>query len=388
MAGFLFPFLAVLFIAASANPMTNEQESRLQIINAENNVLEAIFFIAETGIRIYGDSSSITVTSMSNNEVLMSGSAPSDSSRLYRVLDSNFLQEKTTGENGEPIKHQFIVPESLIDRVKEDIKTRKEQRITSQLTEQSASEVRTAEEQAFLRLFSRHEISLIRPAAKALGRAGVMGYENRGALYFYGIATALGKALHRQNMDSSGNWEGSGDATDMGRRKRQFIDDPLPDFPTDFPIIPTNRPTSRPWHICWWPWSYPPSRPRQCQISPLSSIFLGRRSIQQQEHMQPQKRLTLAPGCRCCSCSHTICRTGICIPGTRLCNGMCPDWLNCYGRCGGEPGCTECIREMCGTCCYQKGCYDHDMCCEDRGYMSGPCMYLFDFDCTEGYTCW
>ena len=369
MAGFLFPILAVLFIAASANPMTNEQESRLQIINAENNVLEAIFFIAETGIRIYGDSSSITVTSMSNNEVLMSGSAPSDSSRLYRVLDSNFLQEKTTGENGEPIKHQFIVPESLIDRVKEDFKTRKEQRITSQLTEQSASEVRTAEEQAFLRLFSRHEISLIRPAAKALGRAGVMGYENRGALYFYGIAMALGKALHRQNMNSSGNWEGSGDATDMGRRKRQFIDDPLPDFPTLTPPHPCNYcPILRP-------------RPWQCQISPLSSIFLGRQSTQQQG-------LLLAPGCRCCSCSDTICRSGTCIPGTRLCNGMCPDWLNCYGRCGGEPGCTECIREMCGTCCYQKGCYDHDMCCEDRGYMSGPCMYLFDFDCTEGYTCW
>jgi hypothetical protein len=377
MAGFIFSFLAVLFIAASANPTTNEQESRLQIINAENNVLEAIFFTAETGIRIYGDSSSITVTSMSNNEVLMSGSAPSDSSRLYRVLDSNFLLEKTTGENGEPIKHQFIVPESLIDRVKEDIKTRKEQRITSQLTGQSASEVRTAEEQAFLRLFARHEISLIRPAAKALGRAGVMGYENRGALYFYGIAMALGKALHRQNMDTSGDWEGSGDATDMGRRKREFIDDPRPDFPTN-----------RPRHICWWPWFYPPSRPRQCWISPISSIFLGRRSTQQQEHMQPQKRLTLAPGYRCCSCSDEICRTGFCIPGTRLCNGMCPDWLNCYGRCGGEPGCTECIREMCGTCCYQKGCYDHDLCCEDRGYMSPPCMFLFDFSCTEGYTCW
>ncbi|CAI8007659.1 hypothetical protein GBAR_LOCUS5321 [Geodia barretti] len=201
MAGFLLPFLAVLFIAASANPITYEQEGRLHIINAGNNILEAIFYTEETGIGIYGDNSNITIISMSDNEVLLSGSAPSDSSRLYRVLGTNFLQQTTTGENGEPIKHQFIVPESLIDRVKEGIKTRKEQRITSQLTGQSETEAKTAQALSLMRLFTRREISLIEPAAKALGRAGVMGYENQGALHFYGVAMALIKAQDPQNTE-------------------------------------------------------------------------------------------------------------------------------------------------------------------------------------------
>ena len=363
------PMLIVALIIAasvSANPITYGQEGHLQLINAENNVLEAIFIHTEGGIRIYGDNSSITIASMSNNEVLMSGSAPSDAFRLYRVLESNFLQHTTTDENGQRRKFQFIVPESLADRAKEDLKTRKEQRITSQLTEQSAAEVQTAEEQAFMRLFARQELSLIRPAAKALGRAGVMGYENRGALLFYGIAMALGKAQHQQNVESSGNWEGSGESTGMGRRKR-FL---------HHPTIPPIGPP------CFM-WGTSPFtvrlRPAQCCRSPFTTTFIGKRSTHLQEY-------TPLRGNRRCSCRDMICSTGICIPGTIMCNGMCPDWRNCYGMCGGG-GCTECIREMCGTCCYQKGCFDHDRCCEAGGYMSFDCMYLFDFECTRGFVC-
>ena len=393
------PMLIVALIIAasvSANPITYGQEGHLQLINAENNVLEAIFIHTEGGIRIYGDNSSITIASMSNNEVLMSGSAPSDAFRLYRVLESNFLQHTTTDENGQRRKFQFIVPESLADRAKEDLKTRKEQRITSQLTEQSAAEVQTAEEQAFMRLFARQELSLIRPAAKALGRAGVMGYENRGALLFYGIAMALGKAQHRQNVESSGNWEGSGESTGMGRRKR-FLG--MPTIPPILQVPPCFMWGTSPFMVR--------ERPPQCSRSPFTTTFIGKRSTQLQEHTPLQKRLSIMrgywccrspftttqlqeyrplPGNRCCSCRDMICRTGICIPGTTMCNGMCPDWLNCYGMCGGG-GCTECIREMCGTCCYQKGCFDHDRCCEARGYMSFSCMYLFDFECTRGFVC-
>ena len=54
MAGLLLAFSAALFLAASANPITYEQEGHLRILNAENNVLEAVFFTGATGIRIYG----------------------------------------------------------------------------------------------------------------------------------------------------------------------------------------------------------------------------------------------------------------------------------------------------------------------------------------------
>ena len=127
MAGFI---LALLFTSASSNPITLKQEVYLQIINAENGVLEAVFFTNATGIRISCDHSSISITSMTNDEVLMSGCAPSNSSRRHRVLGSNFLQETTTDENGERRKHQYIVAESMVDQTKEESEaTRKEQRI-------------------------------------------------------------------------------------------------------------------------------------------------------------------------------------------------------------------------------------------------------------------
>ena len=316
MAGFLLPFLAVLFIAASANPITYEQEGRLHIINAGNNILEAIFYTEETGIGIYGDNSNITINSMSDHEVLMAGSAPSDSSRLYRVLGTNFLQQTTTGENGEPIKHQFIVPESLIDRVKEGIKTRKEQRITSQLTGQSETEAKTAQALSLMRLFTRREISLIEPAAKALGRAGVMGYENQGALNFYGVAMALIKARDPQNTSGYGSGE--------------YIDG----------HELHNRRIKRGW---WW-WSPSP-----------------------------------------CSRSNSDCDTGTCVRGTPSCNGKCADEPDCVGRCG--PGCWWCWSFVCGDCCYNHGCYEHDICCGgNNGYFSFGCAIPIGFSCS-GYSC-
>jgi hypothetical protein len=319
MAGFLLPFLAVLFIAVSANPITYEQEGRLHIINAGNNILEAIFFTEEMGIGIYGDNSNITIISMSDHEVLLSGSAPSDSSRLYRVLGTNFLQQTTTGENGEPIKHQFIVPESLIDRVKEDIKTRKEQRITSQLTGQSETEAKTAQALALMRLFTQREISLIEPAAKALGRAGVMGYENQGALHFYAVAMALIRAQDPQNTEGSGG---------------EYIDG----------HELHNRRTKRGW---WWsPPTVPPSKVR-------------------------------------CTRSNSNCNPGRCISGTS-CNGKCADEPNCVGRCG--PGCWWCWSWFCGDCCYNHGCYEHDICCTT--YLSFGCAIPIGFSCTAGYTCY
>ena len=325
MAGFLLPFLAVLFIAASANPITYEQEGRLHIINAGNNILEAIFYTQETGIGIYGDNSNITIISMSDNEVLLSGSAPSDSSRLYRVLGTNFLQQTTTGENGEPIKHQFIVPESLIDRVKEGIKTRKEQRITSQLTGQSETEAKTAQALALMRLFTRREISLIEPAAKALGRAGVMGYENQGALNFYGVAMALIKAQDPQNTEGSGH--GSGEYID-GHELH-------------------NRRTKRGW---WWPTQAP----------------------------------TLPPSRVRCRDSDSICDAGTCIRPAPSCNGQCADGPNCEGRCG--PRCGWCWSWFCNDCCYNHGCYQHDICCGIHGYLSVECIVTIGFSCS-GYSC-
>ena len=234
----------ILSTAVSAYPIAYNREGQLQILNAQPPVLEAIFFTTETGIRLYSDNSSLILTSMSDDEVLLPGRVASDSSKLYNMMGTNFLQHTTTDENGQPTKHNFVVPESEVGQIKDDIEARKEQRVTSRLRAGSETEVKTAEELAFQRLFSRPEIGLIEPAAKALGRVGVMGYENKGALVFYGTAMVLIQAQTRNGENGSGSGGDGGEADSVEHSmqdKRQIV------FPTlnPDPLLP------RPQGICW-----------------------------------------------------------------------------------------------------------------------------------------
>lgn len=224
MAGIIVGFSAALFIAVSANPATYDKDDRLNIINAEDNVLEATFFTAEAGIRIYGDESSITISSMSNNEVLMSGSKPSESTKYYRVLESHFLEQTTINENGERRKSQFILPESFVDQAKEDIRTKNEQRIISQLAGISEMEVQTTQALALQQLLDRQDILLIESAAQALGRADVRGYENKGALNFYGVAMAVARVKRAdRNENKFGGETGNKYETNTSPRSQRSL---------------------------------------------------------------------------------------------------------------------------------------------------------------------
>lgn len=58
----------------------------------------------------------------------------------------------------------------------------------------------------------------------------------------------------------------------------------------------------------------------------------------------------------------------------------CPVGSNCKGMCG--PRCL-CVRNFCGTCCYYRGCWDHDTCCEIFGYLHYSCALVFPFNCAR-----
>lgn len=58
----------------------------------------------------------------------------------------------------------------------------------------------------------------------------------------------------------------------------------------------------------------------------------------------------------------------------RCTTGYCPDRYHddgCVGMCG--LGCW-CWRFVCGDCCRQQGCYEHDRCCEACGFFSSACL--------------
>ena len=62
------------------------------------------------------------------------------------------------------------------------------------------------------------------------------------------------------------------------------------------------------------------------------------------------------------------------------------NYRNCKGLCG--PRCT-CWRQVCGDCCFHRGCFDHDVCCARHGYLSVECVNfrLFSFECDKPYYC-
>lgn len=61
-----------------------------------------------------------------------------------------------------------------------------------------------------------------------------------------------------------------------------------------------------------------------------------------------------------------------------------PNGDDCLGLCGA--GC-KCWKFVCGDCCFNQGCYEHDLCCgTEEGYLYEYCtrVYKHDFSCS-GY---
>ena len=54
-----------------------------------------------------------------------------------------------------------------------------------------------------------------------------------------------------------------------------------------------------------------------------------------------------------------------------------PKRNNCFGMCG--KGCW-CWKWVCGDCCWHRGCYEHDRCC-DHSFISTYCLTPIGFSC-------
>lgn len=70
------------------------------------------------------------------------------------------------------------------------------------------------------------------------------------------------------------------------------------------------------------------------------------------------------------------------------CADTCPPCQDdkCIGMCGN--GCT-CWRWVCGDCCWNKGCYYHDLCCM-TSWVQTRCLFpmvVYRFRCDEYYKC-
>ena len=60
------------------------------------------------------------------------------------------------------------------------------------------------------------------------------------------------------------------------------------------------------------------------------------------------------------------------------------NYPNCRGLCGRK---CSCWWWVCRNCCYNRGCYDHDVCCNKRGFSHYRCLFPHDLQCNKKYTC-
>ena len=66
------------------------------------------------------------------------------------------------------------------------------------------------------------------------------------------------------------------------------------------------------------------------------------------------------------------------------CGDRCPVGSGCLGMCG--KSCKSCWYYLCGDCCRHEGCYQHDLCCDKKGFFHWRCLFPFHFSC-DSYVC-
>ena len=60
-----------------------------------------------------------------------------------------------------------------------------------------------------------------------------------------------------------------------------------------------------------------------------------------------------------------------------------PIGADCLGLCGKG---VHCWSWVCGDCCFHQGCYEHDVCCKEHGFISWGCLSVWKFSCKR-YSC-
>ena len=307
--------------------MYTRDKQGLAIIESNNDKIEGLYHGTSGGIRFVSQQKngrqSLSITS-ANGAPIFVAEKPQDSSVMVMSLGNTKLVSEANhpAENGRRYP-DYVVPQAFHNHLPHVLRQKEIPRAVMQYFDGRSANV--TRQRAVEDLVSRGDADLIVEAAKALGRAGVMGYENPAALQFYVLAMRLDKIKEQVRMRTQ--------AMDV-KKVNNF----------GRPVLQAAEPHYR---------SFPRPLPHALNNKPYSGNI--------------QKRQT------CSECT----------------TGRCPyygDRSNeCLGMCGKE--CT-CWSWLCGDCCVHQGCLEHDQCCNEEGFWSLGCLFAapFSFSCTS-YSC-
>lgn len=215
--------------------MISLNDERLEIVYYKSRQ-EAIHVISE--VRNKGETVHISITSL-DGRVIFSVDRPSYSTALWSFAGSEFLLVNETQQ--QPVS--YYVPPQYSDPLKNAVNRKKRLRpsLINHLDHDGVNETGRNKIEEFL---THPEVSLLKEAAEALGKSGVLGKDSQPTMIFYAMALRFTKMMREY-----GDVDGSG---------AEPMDDPL--------SILTNRRPKR---------SYCYNNGYYCNICPFGYSCLG-----------------------------------------------------------------------------------------------------------------
>jgi len=198
--------------ARNARTPAGEDESvtsKLRMITASTERIEAEYYAPKGGIHIFsevsssGDAVRVRITTTSG-ELLFAVDRPLYSSGVVSIDGKEFLLLNETSDDVENQPTQYVVPPLYSRTVTKALKRDRLDKVLRYLNRETVNATaRSAQEE----LLARPEVLLIKEAALALGNAGLRGVNNPAAMAFYTTALRFAKAVEGSDV-SSGRSEG------------------------------------------------------------------------------------------------------------------------------------------------------------------------------------
>ena len=210
---------------ANRLPAGQEDRSKLRMISASTERIEAEYYTPNGGIHILsevrssGEAVRVVITTTSG-EPLFSVDRPLYSSGLVSIAGKEFLFVNKTLDNGDRKLTEYVVPTAYSQRVKYAIKHHQIPKVLRQLDSETVNATATS---AIEELLARPEVLLIKDAAFAIGNTGITGVRNPAAMAFYTTALRFAESAIGDQHAASGESEGATRGLVSKKRSRRQL---------------------------------------------------------------------------------------------------------------------------------------------------------------------
>ena len=218
---------AVAFLLAFAAGIPLRDTVDVTLVRSERSELEARVLWGEhrSALHIDAKTNRLLIRSSANGgETFLYGERAEGIGMIYSVEGQTFFTMEAKEADGTLTKTEYAVPNSVQNEAKEAFQQRM---ILQMLASFDQSNVGQSSEGLLHKLLQRPEIKILQETAQELGRRGVVGAENEGALLFYMTVMNMvrGKEGHTAKRDAKTETHSQRSSLDFEREGEEIGED-------------------------------------------------------------------------------------------------------------------------------------------------------------------